>query len=61
MKEKLSRCITWQDSQDVFKSTPIDIIKEFIDALEKAKNFIDLTQRDEFLLNQAHSYITIIN
>ena len=57
MKEKLSKCVTWGDSQKVFEETPINIIKEFIDALEKAKNFIDLTGRDEFLLTQAQSYV----
>lgn len=57
MKEKLNKCNVWADSQRVFEETPNDIIREFINALETAKNFIDLTMRDEFLLIQAHSYL----
>jgi hypothetical protein len=57
MKEKLSKCMVWADSQKVFEETPNGVIREFIDALENAKNFIDLTMRDEFLLTQAQSYI----
>jgi hypothetical protein len=57
MKEKLNKCVTWADSQEVFKETPNGVIREFINALENAKNFIDLTMRDEFLLTQAISYI----
>jgi hypothetical protein len=57
MKEKLNKCVTWQDSQDVLKDTPKEVIREFINALETAKEFIDLTMRDEFLLSQAVSYL----
>ena len=57
MKEKLNKCNVWADSQKVFEETPNDIILSFINALENAKNFIDLTMRDEFLLTQAHSYL----
>lgn len=57
MKEKLNKCNVWADSQKVFEETPNEVIKEFIDALMKARTFIDLTMRDEFLLTQAQSYI----
>jgi hypothetical protein len=57
MKEKLNKCITLADSENVFKETSNGVIQEFINALENAKNFIDLTMRDEFLLTQAISYL----
>lgn len=57
MKEKLNKCVTWNDANEVFKTTDKGVIKEFIDALEKAKNFIDLTMRDEALLSYAILYI----
>jgi hypothetical protein len=57
MKEKLSACVTWGDSDKVFKETPNASLRDFISALENAKDFIDLTMRDEFLLNQATSIL----
>jgi len=57
MKEKLNKCVTWADSQKVFEETSKGVIEEFINALETAENFIDLTMRDEFLLTQAILYI----
>ncbi len=57
MKEKLIKCVTWSDSQKVWEESPRDMIQEFVDALKKAKEFVNLTMRDEFLLWQAESYL----
>ncbi len=53
MKEKLSACVSQGQSHLVFNNSSVNDIKKFINALESAKEFIDLTMRDEFLLDQA--------
>lgn len=53
MKEKLSACVSIWDSYELFKSLPKSLLEEFIGSLEKAKEYIDLTMRDDFLLMQA--------
>jgi hypothetical protein len=53
MKDKLSACVTMQDSYDLFKSLDLEVLKDFVNALDATVKFIDLTMRDEFLLNQA--------
>lgn len=57
MKEKLSACVTMADSHTVFSNADTNDIKKFISAVESVKEFIDLTMRDEFLLNQANSIL----
>jgi hypothetical protein len=34
------------------------MVQDFVNALKKAKEFVDLTMRDEFLLTQAESYLS---
>jgi hypothetical protein len=58
MREKLAACVTFQDSHEVFTSMDSLDLNRFITALTSAKEFIDLTMRDNFLLNQAE-YIYI--
>lgn len=53
MKEQLSKCVSMQDSHEVFSSCHTDDIDNFVTALKNAQQYIDLTMRDEFLLNQA--------
>jgi len=38
--------------------TPKYILKNFVNALEKAKEFIEITMRDECFLNVAKGYIS---
>jgi hypothetical protein len=58
MREKLAACVTFQDSHEVFTSMDCLDLNRFIKALTDAKEFIDLTMRDNFLLNQAESIYT---
>ena len=53
MREKLEACVTMGDSYGLFKSLEKEKIVEFVNALNKAKEFIELTNRDAFLLDQA--------
>lgn len=55
MKEKLSACVTYEDSYKLFSSWDKPQIYNFITSLKSAKFFIDLTMRDDFLLRQAES------
>jgi hypothetical protein len=41
--------------------TPKYILEEFVHALEKAKDFIELTMRDDCLLNTAKGYLVYKN
>ena len=54
-KAKLEKAVTWGDAHDLMKETPVEIVKSFVIALEKAKEFIELTMRDDFILNVAKS------
>jgi hypothetical protein len=58
MKEKLNKCVTWADSQKVWEDSPKHMVQDFVNALKKAKEFVDLTMRDEFLLTQAEPYLS---
>ena len=55
MKETLAACVTYQDSHEVFSKWDANQFEKFINSLKSAKEYIDLTMRDEFLLNQAES------
>jgi hypothetical protein len=55
MKEKLAACVTYEDSHKLFSSWDKSQLDNFIDSLKKAKCYIDLTMRDDFLLRQAES------
>jgi len=53
MKEKLSKCVTMQDSHEVLSEWDTIDLDSFVNALNKVKEYVDITMRDEFLLNQA--------
>lgn len=53
MKEKLSNCVTMQDSHTVLSELDTIDLNSFVNALNKVKEYIHITMRDEFLLNQA--------
>lgn len=53
MKEKLSACVTSNDSYKLFKSLDFSELALFIKALNHAKEYIELTMRDNYLLQQA--------
>ena len=56
-KKKLSECIDYEDIYSLMRTTPKDMLKEFVEALQKAKEYIELTMRDECFLNIARGYI----
>lgn len=53
MKEKLASCSTVGEAMDFFKTLNKSTLNDFIVSLEKAKEYIDLTMRDDYMLNQA--------
>lgn len=56
-KDKLALCKDYEDTYTLMRITPKEILKEFVNALNKAKEFIELTMRDETLLSIAKGYI----
>lgn len=58
MKEKLAKCFTIEDSWNYFQSLDSLEITKFVNALENAKNYVELTVRDNFLLEQAKHILT---
>ena len=58
-KEELNKCVTWEDARVFFKNLDTKDLRNFINSLENAKNFIDLTMRDDFLLTVAKSELDI--
>jgi hypothetical protein len=57
-KKKLAECIDYEDIYSLMRITPKDILKEFVEALQKAKEYIELTMRDDCFLNIARGYIS---
>lgn len=57
-KDKLAACVNYEDIFSLMRITPKDILKDFTNALENAKEYIELTMRDETLLNTAKGYIS---
>lgn len=57
-KDKLADCVDYEDIFSLMRITPKDILKDFTNALENAKEYIELTMRDETLLNTAKGYIS---
>jgi len=60
-KKKLAECIDYEDIYSLMRITPKDILKDFVEALEKAKEYIELTMRDDCFLNIARGYISYKN
>jgi len=60
-KKKLEDCIDYEDIYSLMRITPKDILKEFVEALQKAKEYIELTMRDDCFLNIARGYISYKN
>jgi len=60
-KKKLAECIDYEDIFSLMRTTPKYILKEFVEALEKAKEYIELTMRDDCFLNIARGYISYKN
>jgi hypothetical protein len=56
-KKKLEDCIDYEDIYSLMRITPKDILKDFVEALNKAKEYIELTMRDDCFLNIAKGYI----
>ena len=60
-KKKLEDFIDYEDIYSLMRITPKDILKEFVEALQKAKEYIELTMRDDCFLNIARGYISYKN
>ena len=60
-KDSLSKCIDYEDIYSLMRITPKDILKDFVEALNKAKEYIELTMRDDCFLNIARGYISYKN
>ena len=60
-KKKLEECKNYEDIFNVMRVTPKYILEEFVNALEKAKEFIELTMKDDCLLNTAKGYLVYKN
>jgi hypothetical protein len=58
MKEKLNSCVTFKDSHEVLSSMDSWELVNYINALNRAKEYIDLTMRDTSLLSQAEAIYT---
>jgi hypothetical protein len=56
-KKKLEACVDYEDLFSLMRITPKDILKDFVNALNKATEYIELTMRDECFLNTAKGYI----
>lgn len=57
-KDKLAACVDYEDIFSLMRITPKDILKDFTNTLENAKEYIELTMRDETLLNTAKGYLS---
>lgn len=57
-KDKLAACKDYEDLFSLMRITPKDILKDFVSVLEHAKEYIELTMRDECLLNTAKGYLS---
>ena len=57
-KDKLAACVNYEDIFSLMRITPKDILKDFTNTLENAKEYIELTMRDETLLNTAKGYLS---
>jgi hypothetical protein len=57
-KKKLEECKDYEDTFSLMRITPKDILKDFVQALQKAKEYIELTMRDDCFLNIARGYIS---
>ena len=53
MKEQLEACNTIGDAIDLFKTWNKSQLEDFVNALEKANQYIELTMRDRFMLTAA--------
>lgn len=60
-KDSLGKCVNYEDIFEVMRVTPKGILKEFVNALDTAREFIELTMRDETLLNTAKGYLVYKN
>jgi len=60
-KKKLEDCIDYEDIFSLMRVTPKYILEEFVHALEKAKEFIELSMKDDCLLNTAKGYLVYKN
>lgn len=57
-KDKLAVAKDYEDLFSLMRITPKDILKDFISTLENAKEYIELTMRDECFLNTAKGYLS---
>jgi hypothetical protein len=51
IKKGFEKCETWADADKVIAKMTTDQIIEMRDALVKAKKYVSLTMRDDFVLN----------
>ena len=56
LKDKLIVAESLGDAMDIFKNTTLRVVTDFMFALEHAEQYIELTMRDQFFLNQAKLY-----
>jgi hypothetical protein len=56
-KNKLEDCRSYEDIYSLMRTTPKDMLKDFVEALNKAKEYVELTMRDDCFLNIAKGYI----
>lgn len=57
-KDKLAAAKDYEDLFSLMRITPKDILKDFVSVLENAKEYIELTMRDQCFLNTAKGYIS---
>ena len=53
LRDELDKCVTWADSEECLSKQKPDDLSEYISALEAVKQYIHITMRDQFLLEQA--------
>lgn len=48
---QLKQCRTVDELDEMLKDTTIEDLQDYLDAVEPARNYIELTMRDEFILD----------
>ena len=52
-KSELLKCETWLDADGFFKELFTEALERYVSTVVKAKDYISLTMRDDFLLERA--------
>lgn len=56
LKDKLKDIEKVGEATDIFLNTQYGVVLNYVDALENAKKFVELTMRDNYLLDIARMY-----